>query len=71
MGDRIGTSVLGYPTPDTIFVERVNKVKYSWDADGPSGWVLDVGKREPEDPLMRSFEMIREINSNISALGVW
>ena len=71
LGDRIGTSVLGYPTPDTIFVERVNKIKYSWDADGPSGWVLDVGKREPADPLMRSFEMIREINTNISQLGIW
>ena len=71
LGDRIGTSVLGYPTPDTIFVERVNKIKYSWDSDGPTGWVLDVGRREPADPLMRTFEMIRDINSNISALGVW
>jgi hypothetical protein len=71
LGDRIATSVLGYPTPDTLFVERVNKIKYSWDKDGPSGWVLDVGSREPADPLIKSFEMIRDINSNISALGVW
>jgi hypothetical protein len=71
LGDRIATSVLGYPTPDTLFVERVNKIKYSWDKDGPSGWVLDVGSREPADPVIKSFEMIRDINSNISALGVW
>jgi len=71
LGDRIATSVMGYPTPDTLFVERVNKIKYSWDKDGPSGWVLDVGSREPADPLIKSFEMIRDINSNISQLGVW
>lgn len=71
LGDRIATSVLGYPTPDTLFVERVNKIKYSWDKDGPSGWVLDVGYREPADPLMKALEMIRDINGAISQLGVW
>ena len=27
VGSRVGTSVLGYPTPDTLFVERVSKAK--------------------------------------------
>ena len=71
LGDRIATSVLGYPDADTLFVERVNKIKYSWDKDGPTGWVLDVGSREPADPLIKSFEMIREINGAISQMGVW
>ena len=71
LGDRIATSVLGYPTPDTLFVERVNKIKYSWDKDGPSGWVLDVGYREPADPLIKALQMIRDINGAISQLGVW
>ena len=71
LGDRIATSILGYPTPDTLFVERVNKIKYEWDANGPSGWILDVGYREPADPLIKSFEMIRDINGAISQLGVW
>lgn len=71
LGDRIATSVLGYPTPDTLFVERVNKIKYTSDKDGPSGWTLDVGYREPADPLIKSLEMIRDINGAISQLGVW
>lgn len=71
LGDRIATSVLGYPTPDTLFVERVQKIKYAWGKDGPTGWTLDIGTREPADPLIKSFEMIRDINSNISELGLW
>lgn len=71
LGDRVATSVLGYPTPDTLFVERVNKIKYEWDKDGPKGWVIDIGKREPKDPAMKSFELIREINGMLSVLGVW
>lgn len=71
LGDRIATSVLGYPTPDTLFVERVTKIKYSWGKDGPSGWVLDVGYREPADPMVKTFELIRDINGAISQLGVW
>lgn len=71
LGDRIATSVLGYPVPDQLFVERVNKIKYKWDKDGPSGWTLDVGYREPADPMLKSFEMIRDINGALSQLGVW
>lgn len=71
LGDRVATSVMGYPTPDTLFVERVNKISYKWDKDGPSGWTLDIGRREPQDPVLKGFEMIREINSSISQLGVW
>lgn len=71
LGDRVATSVLGYPDPDTLFVERVNKIKYTSDKDGPSGWVLDIGYREPADPLIKSLEMIRDINGAISQLGVW
>lgn len=71
LGDRIAASVFGYPEPDTLFVERVNKIKYTWDNNGPSGWTLEVGKRDPKDPLMKAFEKIREINSAVSQLGVW
>lgn len=71
LGDRVATSVLGYPTPDTLFVERVNKIKYKWDKDGPSGWELDIGYTEPKDPALRAFQKIRDINGALSQLGVW
>lgn len=71
LGDRVATSVYGYPTPDTLFVERVMKVRYDWGSDGPSGWQLDVGRREPADPVIKSLELIRDINGALSQLGVW
>lgn len=71
LGSRIGTSVLGSPDPNTIFVERVSKIKYKWGKDGPSGWTIDVGYRDPADPMLKSFQMIQSINQAISQLGVW
>lgn len=71
LGSRIATSVAGYPDPHTLFVERVSKIKYSWDKNGPSGWTMDVGYREPADPVVRSFKMIQSVNQAISQLGVW
>lgn len=71
LGSRVGTSVLGYPTPDTIFVERVTRIKYSSDKDGPKGWEMDIGYREPADPMMKAFDLIRNINGALSQLGVW
>lgn len=71
LGDRVATSVLGNPTPDQLFVERVKKISYKWDKDGPSGWTLDIGQREPKDPALKAFEKIRDINASLSQLGVW
>jgi hypothetical protein len=71
LGDRVATSVLGSPTPHQLFVERVNKISYKWDKDGPSGWQLEVGIREPKDPALKLFEKVRDINGAISQLGVW
>lgn len=71
LGDRVAVSVFGYPQPDTLFVERVNKIRYKWDKDGPSGWTLEIGHREPKDPALKLFEQVRDINSAISQLGVW
>lgn len=71
LGDRVGSSVLGYPDPHVLFVERVNKIKYKWDNNGPSGWTLEIGSREPKNPALKAFEKIRDINAAISQLGVW
>lgn len=70
LGDRIGTTVLGFPDPYTIFVERVNKLHYAWGKDGDEGWTADVGYREPQDPMLKTFEMIRDLNSSLGDLGV-
>ena len=70
LGNRVGTTVLGYPTPDTVFVERLSKIKYAWDKDGPKGWQLTIGYREPQDPALKALDWIREINSGLGSLGV-
>jgi hypothetical protein len=71
LGSRVATSVLGYPTPHTLFVERVKKLSYSWDKDGPSGWQLGIGYAEPQDPVVKAFDLIKNINSGLSELGVF
>ncbi len=70
LGARVGTSVLGYPEPHTVFVDRLQKIDYSWDENGPSGWQLSIGYREPEDPMLKAFEMIQELASGLQELGV-
>jgi hypothetical protein len=71
LGNRVATSVLGYPRPDTLFVERVDRLGYSWGKDGPSGWKIGIGYREPEDPMLKAFELIRDFNSGMSDLGLF
>jgi hypothetical protein len=70
LGNRVGVTVLGYPTPDTIFVDRVSKVKYGWDKDGSKGWQLEIGYREPEDPALKALEWIRDINQALGVMGI-
>jgi hypothetical protein len=70
LGSRVGTTVLGYPVPHTIFVERLSKAKQSWTKDGPKGWELTIGYREPQDPALKALDWIREINSGLGSLGV-
>lgn len=71
LGDRVATTVLGHPVEDQLFVERVNKISYKWDKDGPSGWTFEIGHREPKDPALKLFQEVRDINGMISQLGVW
>jgi hypothetical protein len=70
VGSRVATSVLGYPVPDTLFVERLKKAKWAWDKDGPKGWKLEIGYREPENPVIKLFELVREVNGVLGDVGV-
>lgn len=70
IGSRVGTTVLGQPDQNQIFVERVQKIEYTWDESGPKGWQIAIGHREPEDPMMKSFELIQELASGLQELGV-
>lgn len=70
LGNRVGATVLGFPDPDTVFVERVKKIGYAWDEDGPKGWDIEIGHRKPEDPALKALEWIREVNAGLGTLGI-
>ncbi|QDK03108.1 minor tail protein [Mycobacterium phage SydNat] len=70
LGDRVGRTIQDHPDPDLIFVERVHRIKYEWDKDGPKGWDISIGHREPRDPLLALYEKVRDLGSNVSQLGV-
>ncbi|WP_373235059.1 Gp37-like protein [Mycobacterium marinum] len=70
LGDRVGTTVLEYPIPFTVFVERVSRLKYGWGVDGPRGWEIEIGYREPEDPALKALEWLRELGQASGTLGL-
>jgi hypothetical protein len=67
----VGVTVFGFPDPDTIFVERVTKLRWSRDQDGPKGWEIELNRQEERDPVLRAFQRIREVNELVSQLGIW
>lgn len=71
LGNRVCTTVMGYPDPNTLFVERVQRIKYSWDQDGPKGWEFAIGYKSPKDPTLKAFESIAKVGAAASGLGLW
>jgi hypothetical protein len=70
LGHRVGTSVLGYPVEDQLFVERIRKIKYKIDKDGPSGWEVEIGYREPKNPALNILEKIKAFNGAMGVAGI-
>lgn len=70
LGNRVGTTVAEYPIPDTVFVERVSKLRYGWGKDGSRGWQITIGYREPQDPALKALDFIRMINQAGGTMGI-
>ncbi|QFG10399.1 minor tail protein [Mycobacterium phage Anthony] len=70
IGDRVGTSVLGYPVEDQLFVERIRKVKFRTDKDGPKPLEIEIGYREPKNPALHILEEIRRFNGAMGQAGI-
>lgn len=71
LGNRICVSPLEFPIPHTLFVERVQRISYAWDSDGPEGWEMAVGYKKPKDPTLSLFEEIAKIGEITGELGIW
>lgn len=70
VGHRVGTSVLGYPVEHQLFVERIKKIKYRCDKDGPSGWKVEIGYREPNNPALHFLEELKRFNGAMGQAGI-
>ncbi|QFG12527.1 minor tail protein [Mycobacterium phage Toaka] len=70
IGDRVGTSVLGYPIPDQLFVERVKKLTFEIGADGMKPLDIELGYREPKNPALAVLEELRRVNGGLSTAGI-
>ncbi|AMS01024.1 minor tail protein [Mycobacterium phage ArcherNM] len=69
IGDRVGTSVLGYPVEHQLFVERIKKIKYSQGTNGPKPLEIAIGYREPKNPALSILEEIKRINGGLGQAG--
>lgn len=70
VGDRVGTSVLGYPVEHQLFVERIKKIRYRIDKDGPSGWEVEIGYREERSPALHILEEFKRLNGAFGQAGL-
>ncbi|AWN05795.1 minor tail protein [Mycobacterium phage Blinn1] len=70
IGDRVGTSVLGYPVEDQLFVERIKKIKFSQGTDGPKPLEIEIGYREPNNPALHILDEVRRFNGAMGQAGL-
>ncbi|AEJ95032.1 minor tail protein [Mycobacterium phage WunderPhul] len=70
IGDRVGTSVLGYPVEDQLFVERIKRLKFSQGTDGPKPLEIEIGYREPNNPALHILDEIRRFNGAMGQAGL-
>ncbi|UYL86954.1 minor tail protein [Mycobacterium phage BABullseye] len=70
IGDRVGTSVLGYPVEDQLFVERIKKLKFSQGTDGPKPLEIEIGYREPNNPALHILDEVRRFNGAMGQAGL-
>ncbi|QLF84592.1 minor tail protein [Mycobacterium phage Gail] len=70
IGDRVGTSVLGYPVEDQLFVERVKRIKFRIGKDGFEPLKIGIGYREPKSPALAILEEFKRINGGLGLAGI-
>jgi hypothetical protein len=69
LGDRVAFNVEGMPI-GKLYVECVSELTLSWDRSKAPTWEIQIGQREPSDPLMKAFELWQEYAGILRDLGV-
>lgn len=70
LGDRVGVKPLDFPIEDLVFVERVTRIVWEEDENGPKGWDIEIGQVEPQDPGLKVLDFVREFNSGLGTMGI-
>lgn len=70
IGSRVGTTVPQFPIPYTVFIDRVQKMRYGWGKDGSRGWLATIGSPQQQDPALKALNEIKQINSSLGVLGI-
>lgn len=69
LGDRVAFNVEGMPI-GKLYVECVSELTLAWDRTTAPTWTIQIGQREPQDPLMKAFELWQEFVGILRDLGV-
>lgn len=68
LGTRVAVRPPGLAKDHKLYVEQCQKI--SWESkDGKGGWSMEIGYKEPSDPLLAMLEYVRDIGAMVTELG--
>lgn len=70
IGSRVAVRPAGVPHEYDLFCDQIKKIEYSREEDGVPAWEVEVGWKEPEDPLLSVYEEVRDLGAMASAGGL-
>lgn len=68
LGTRVGFTIR--ELPGRIFVEQISELRLAWDRKTAPLWKIQIGQREPEDPVLKAFEILQDFLGMLRDLGV-
>lgn len=70
IGTRVATGVATAALKNRLFVDQVQKLKWTRSSDGKRGWDATIGWREPQDPYLHALATIQEFAQGIQQTGL-
>lgn len=69
IGTRVAVRPPGLPRDYKLYVEQCKRISWS-RKDGQGGWEMEIGYKEPTDPLLAMLEYVRDIGAMAGELGL-
>lgn len=70
LGTRVGVRPPGTPDDYSLYVDQVREIKYSKNEEGKVEWAAEIGWKEPDDPLLALYEVVKDLAQAMSTLGL-